>query len=181
MNPNKIGMIKCMRFLWLLMPALAPAMPALAQDGAAPSPPVNLVYAAKFICGKTSRDDDVVRGVYATSINIYNPQLSEVAFDQRLVVTNLEGNDPVRSSPPETVVLAPGRSMRLDCRAIAGLLPKSPPHIEGFVEIRMSSPVLSEEPRVFLTLNVVGKYTARPSSGEVSSLEVVVYSPTQLQ
>jgi hypothetical protein len=107
--------------------------------------------------------------------------LSEVVFDKRVVVANLEGDDPGQSSLPETVALAPGRAMRLDCRVIAGLLTNSPPHIEGFVEIRVSSPVLSEEPGVFLTLNVVGKYTARPSHGEVSSLDVVVYNPTQLQ
>jgi hypothetical protein len=176
MNPGKIRKIVRMRFLVLFLPALALAMPVLAQgDGGART--VTLVYAAKFNCGTTSRDDDVVRGVYATSINIHNPQLSEVVFDKRVVVANLEGDDPGQSSVRNTDALAPGGAMRLDCRVIAGLLTTSPPHLEGFVEIR----VLEEEPIVFQTLDVVGKYTARPSHGEVSSLEVVVYNPTQLR
>ena len=47
---------------------------ALAAGGAAAQVPLPFhSYAAKFSCGTTTVDADVVTGTYATSINIHNP------------------------------------------------------------------------------------------------------------
>jgi hypothetical protein len=170
--------IKSVCFLLLLMIADGWAISALAQDGA-----IHVgtnVYAAKFICGKSSGDDDVVRGTYATSINIHNPQMTAVSFDKKIIVANREGDRPEQISAAKTDVLAPGQAIRVDCQVIAGFLTDPPPHFEGFVEIIV---FLAEENSVIFlpTINVVGNYTARPSSGEVSSLEVVVYTPTHFE
>src|SRR4051812_30130887 len=120
MDVGKLWMIKFMRFLLLLMINLALAIPVYAQDGA-----LNLgtnVYAAKFDCGKTSDDDDVVRGVYATSIDIHNARLVAVSFNKRVVVANREGDRPGEISAAKTDALAPGQAMRVDCQVIAGFL-----------------------------------------------------------
>ena len=94
----------------------------------APAPQPRTVYAAKFICGRIAGDDDVVRGVYATSINIHNPQLTEVKFEKRVVVANREGESAGQLSQPKTDVLAPGRAMRVDCRVIAGFCQPATPY-----------------------------------------------------
>lgn len=49
-------------------------------------------YAAKFACGTATVDADVVKGTYATSVNIHNPQSRvSVTFFKKLVVANEEG------------------------------------------------------------------------------------------
>lgn len=63
-------------------------------------PPPFTEYAAKFTCGRVppsspagGGDADVVVGVYATSINIHNPQAdTEVPFVKKIVVANPEAN-----------------------------------------------------------------------------------------
>jgi hypothetical protein len=49
-------------------------------------------------------------------------------------------------------------------------------HIEGFVVLQV--PVTEGKP--VLTLDVVGKYSARPFNGEVSSFDVVVYDAKRI-
>jgi hypothetical protein len=48
-------------------------------------------------------------------------------------------------------------------------------HIEGFVVIEI--PVSPNQKPV---LDVVGKYSARPSTGKVSAVDVVVYNPREI-
>jgi len=147
-------------------------------------PPPFIEYAAKFTCGRVpptgpagGGDADVVVGVYATSINIHNPQAdTEVVFVKKIVVANPEGQ-----SPGQIVVkkdaLRPDQAERVDCPLIFRLLNIRPgTHIEGFVVLEIATN--PNQPQT--SLDVVGKYSARPSAGEVSSLDVVIYSPKEI-
>src|SRR5262249_28778060 len=89
--------------------------------------------AAKFSCGKESADepDDVVTGVYASSINIHNPQAKiTVAFVKKIVVALREGTTFL---PPKISrgVLRPDQADRVDCAFIAKALQLSVPYVEG--------------------------------------------------
>jgi len=183
MNSGINARLFCHALLFAFIPAFIIATPTVAQDGAG-APEHFEVYAAKFTCGKTPDDDDVVRGVFATSINIHNPLPVEVLFEKRVIIANREGDRPGQISASKNDALAPGGAMRIDCRVITSLLTNPPPHIEGFVEItidldRQKFGGIGIEV-VGNRLDVVGKYTARPFTGEVSSLEVVVYNAVQL-
>lgn len=147
------------------------------------------VYAAKFTCGQVppdpggSGDADVVVGVYTTSINIHNPQRFWQVFTKKVVVAVREEGSfqPIKPTDTgtETVLLEPDAAHQVDCPVIYRVLKRKPEpgsHIEGFVVLYQESPI-SNRP---LSLDVVGKYSARPSNGEVSSLDVVVYTPTQI-
>ena len=161
--------------------AQAPAPAAQPQD----------VYAAKFTCGPippgtNDANTDVVRGVYATSINIHNPQsMTPVKYNKTIVVANreIQPPPPPQSPPPQPpgpivkftgFVLPPDQAEFVDCQFIYRQFPNIHPgtHIEGFVVIEI--PTTASSPA--LLLDVVGKYTARPSNGEVSSIDVVVYN-----
>ena len=150
---------------------------ALAAGGAAAQslpPPFNS-YAAKFSCGTTADDADVVRGTYATSINIHNPQAQlSVTFFKKVVTAPEEGHGASRIvvlSPNE--VLRPDRAQQVDCPIIVNAL-NATGHIEGFVVIEVApQPAGTTGTPPFL--DVVGKYTARAGA---SGFDVVVYSPT---
>jgi hypothetical protein len=152
---------------------------ALAAGGAAAQttlPPPYASYAAKFSCGTTADDADVVRGTYATSINIHNPQSTiPVTFFKKIVTAPEEGHGAGRIvvlSPNE--VLRPDRAQQVDCPIIVSALQVTG-HVEGFVVIEVApQPATTPIPPF---LDVVGKYTAR---GGASGFDVVVYSPTQI-
>ena len=151
---------------------------ALAAGGAAAQsacrPPFNS-YAAKFSCGTATVDADVVKGTYATSINIHNPQSqTSVAFFKKVVTAPEEGQGPgkiVVLSGPNLDVLTPDQAQQVDCPLIVKALQASG-HIEGFVVIEVApQPAGTTTPPA---LDVVGKYTARAGA---SGFDVVVYSP----
>lgn len=154
--------------------------------GAAPAlAPPFLEYAAKFACGQVpprgplgGGDADAVVGVYATSINIHNPQAAvQVQLTKKIVVANQEGPNRGRIVvlPPD-LPLQPDQAERVDCPLIFHALDSGATvHTEGFVVIEI--PV---NPNQQAFLDVVGKYSARPSTGEVSSFDVVVYSPREI-
>ena len=144
-------------------------------------PPPLIQYAAKFACGRVPAntataggDVDVVVGVYASSINIHNSQAKEkIKFRKKIVVANREG-EPIGKIVARDDVLDPDTAEFVDCPLIYRLLdlqPAAARHIEGFVVLQV--PVTEGKP--VLTLDVVGKYSARPFNGEVSSFDVVVY------
>lgn len=155
------------------------------------------VYAAKFTCGPVPAsaggggDADVVVGVYMTSINIHNP----TTFTQTFKKADLQEEGSDRQSGTRIVyatrgpigweihVLDPDAAVRVDRAVIYRILRQEPvSHIEGFVVLEPPERLNPVFPPLFppLILNVVGKYSARPSNGEVSSLDVVVYTPTQV-
>jgi hypothetical protein len=152
-----------------------------------------LDYAAKFTCGQVAPSDaasggdaDVVVGVYATSINIHNPQrFAKISFTKKVVLAKAEGQP--RATPVEEQdTLGPDEAEFVDCPLIYNLLGfgETRFHIEGFVVIEVPRTRVTVETGrgsalVLLPLDVVGKYSARPSTGEVSTLDLVVYNPTE--
>jgi hypothetical protein len=135
------------------------------------------VTSAKFNCGTASVDGDVVQGVYATSINIHNPQQSStVQFTKTIVEAFREGSPPSSSFPTFSESLGPNQAEFVDCSVIDSALGvASGTPIEGFVVINITNFGYGSA-----SLDVVGKYTARSSTGQVSALDVVVYTPSQI-
>jgi hypothetical protein len=151
-------------------------------------------YSVKFTCGQqSSTDDDVVTGVYRTNINIHNPQNQTVNFCTKVVLPD-DATDPfphgVTNLAPQS--LSSDHGLFIDCytpepASISSQMTNNTPpftvppitsEFEGFVVIEV--PQTSKNPTL---LDVVGKYTARPggsagSASDVSSLQIVVYSPT---
>ena len=131
-------------------------------------------YAVKFSCGTATVDADVVRGTYATSVNIHNPQSqTAVAFFKKVVTAPEEGGASriVVLSGSTLDVLKPDQAERVDCPLIVKALQLTG-HIEGFVVIevpRQPAGSTAAPP----PLDVVAKYTAR---GGASGFDVVVYS-----
>ena len=153
-----------------------------AAHGQSLRPPF-IEYAAKFSCGQVAPvdsggDQDVVLGIYATSINIHNPQSkAPVKFRKKIVVANREGFPPGKVVARNDLLDADAAEF-VDCVLIDRLLDAKPDtHLEGFVVIQV--PVFKGQP--VLTLDVVGKYSARPSDGQVSSFDVVVYSGKRVE
>jgi hypothetical protein len=139
--------------------------------------PSFLEYAAKFTCGKESVDepDDVVTGVYATSINIHNPQARlPVKFLKKIVPAPREGfgvGQPVFS---QLFNLGPDQADRVDCLFIMRALRLTAPYVEGFVVLEV--PPIPGAALIQPELDVVAKYTARPGgtiAAGVSTLAVV--------
>ncbi len=135
-------------------------------------PPFN-EYGAKFSCGPATADADVVKGTYATSINIHNPQATiSVSFQKKFVIALEEGQTPPQPGFIATDNLGPDLAERVDCPLIYSKLKISPKlHIEGFIVIEV--PPLAGTAFTPL-LDVVGKYTARSGA---SGFDVVTYGP----
>jgi hypothetical protein len=123
-------------------------------------PPPFQSYSAKFSCGPQAADRDVVKGTYATSINIHNPQSqTTVTFFKKAVIANEEGTTLgsifVLNS---NEALPPDLAEQVDCPVIyrrTGIPPTT--HIEGFVVIQVPADTSGGAP----ALDVVGKYTSR--------------------
>ncbi|HEY1301097.1 MAG TPA: hypothetical protein VGF07_11415 [Stellaceae bacterium] len=160
-----------------MLPLLGGALllAAAAQAQSLPPPPY-LEYTAKFTCGVEPREvDDVVVGTYASSINIHNPQARlTVKFLKKIVVANREGSGlgAIRILN-EDETLPPDRAERVDCVLIQKALHQTPTtYVEGFVVIevpRVTIGTTSFQP----LLDVVAKYTARPTNGQISTQSVV--------
>jgi hypothetical protein len=154
--------------------ALALSAGSVAAQGAPPY----LSYAAKFACGTALLDADVVKGVYATSVNIHNPQnVTPVNFLKKFVVALQEGQSfqqPIVLNSNE--VLGPDLAERVDCPLIASHITPKPDltkvHIEGFVVIEVPQTSTSG---TTLVLDVVAKYSAR---GAATGFTVVKIPPT---
>jgi hypothetical protein len=140
-----------------------------------------LEYAAKFACGQVtvtpaSGDTDAVQGVYATSINIHNPQSKlKVQLFKKVVIANEAGSRRGQIQVLPSEVLPPDQAERVDCPLIFQLFNISPQtYTEGFVVIEIPFITTVQQGT---TLDVVGKYSARPADGEVSCFNIVIYSP----
>jgi hypothetical protein len=151
--------------------ALSTCAMLLADAAKAQLKPPYLEYAAKFTCGQETQEiDDVVRGVYASSINIHNPQAQlAVTFVKKIVIANREdaeiGRFVVRRD-----ILKPDQAARVDCLFIYKALQLAPAtHVEGYVVIEVPLQGDNVQP----LLDVTAKYTARPGNGSVSTESVV--------
>jgi hypothetical protein len=117
------------------------------------------IYAAKFLCGEfkggaagaAAIEGPVRPGIYATAINIHNPQFRPVTFRKKAVLLfagNLEKpEEPETPKPPGPVLgaeLGPDWGMEIDCFDIRKkLLPNAPPapvFIKGWVVLEVLSP-----------------------------------------
>jgi hypothetical protein len=170
------------RMIFLLSCLLLLGTMVVGEATAQGLPPPFTEYAAKYTCGRVrpsaaGGDADAVVGVYATAINIHNPQAdTQVPFVKKIVVANPEGQGPGRIVVRRDT-LGPDQAERVDCPVIFGLLTITPgTHVEGFVVLEI--PANPSQPQ--LSLDVVGVYSVRPSTGEASSLDVVVYSSKEI-
>jgi hypothetical protein len=151
---------------------------AFGQTSTSATPPYDS-YAVKFSCGAALVDADVVKGVYATSVNIHNPQATMPVTFWKKVVTAPEEGTQGTATPPSTIVilnknetLGPDQAERVDCPIITGALNSGTAHVEGFVVIQV--PQQPAGTAVIPLLDVVGKYSARSGA---SGFDVVRYPP----
>jgi hypothetical protein len=116
-------------------------------------------YAAKFVCGFKSDSDinRVLRGAYATAINIHNPKNESIVLNLRLALTfPPEGLQPGEVSAPIEVELGPNQALEVDCAEIPDSFFENPPqtpYTKGFVII--------ESPK---SLDVTAVYTSGPTA-----------------
>ena len=145
--------------------AIAGALGTLAGGPAAAQPKGRLTnffaeYAVKFVCGQSrALDNDmpaVVDGIYATAINVHNPQQT-TTIAHKVAATTVEGGF---TRFKETRPLRQDDVAEFDCRDILdqARLPRGA-FVTGFFVIRA--------PR---EIDVVAVYTARPLRTEVSSI-----------
>jgi hypothetical protein len=136
--------------------------------------PPFLEYAAKFTCGieSTKEADDVVQGVYASSINIHNPQARlAVGFIKKIVIANRE-DSPIGRIVVLKDSLKPDQADRVDCLLIASALDVAPAtYVEGYVVIEV--PPIAGAALIQPVLDVTGKYTALAANGGVATEAVV--------
>jgi hypothetical protein len=129
-------------------------------------PPPFIEYAAKFTCGAepTTEPDDVVAGVYASSINIHNPQVRPfVRFLKKIVPAPREGSGVGNPAFSQLFNLGPDQADRVDCifiKKVLGL--PAPSYVEGFVVLEV--PPIAGAALIQPELDVVAKYTARPAT-----------------
>ncbi|MGB8217442.1 MAG: hypothetical protein WCE94_09080 [Candidatus Methanoperedens sp.] len=139
----------------------------------APQKPVKLEYSAKFVCGNSSGGlkEPVLKGNYATAINVHNPQGTTVNLTKKAVIALREGEKWGSISDKINFAIGPDQAFYIDCLDIAQILknsniPMPTPFADGFVVIDTAP---SDE------LDVVGVYTA---GGEnVESIDVVTVNP----
>ena len=137
-----------------------PAKEALAQAAGAGYPS----YSAKFVCGPLAEDADVVRGLYASTVNLHNPQVKEITFTKQAVIALPERDAEKGTFGAMSAVraekLLPQQAMGVDCADIRALFggAELPKHIEGFLVVTVPSASTD-------VLDVVGKYSARQLRG----------------
>lgn len=151
---------------------LAPVMPVT-------TPGQWISYSAKFSCGPMNVDSDVVKGDYATSVNIHNPNFKTVNFLKKVVIATPERgpNTQVRGyiSEYRKEYLKADEAFYVDCKEIRGFFPATAGtavtsivaptrHIEGFVVVYVYPEYLNDGTSGVTgpsELDVVTKYTAR--------------------
>lgn len=127
----------------------------------APPVAIRYVYAAKLVCGvqADTRNMQLTRGFYGTTINVHNPSDNQVAFVKRLALSVPPGHEkPGKVIPIAEDVLGSYQALAIDCEDISqrlfnGRLPA--PFIEGFVVI--------DSPQ---SLNVTSVYTTSTLNAE---------------
>jgi len=172
--------------------------------------PVKFRYSVKFVCGHSQEPKpciefregsgetrwicpestvpaeangaQVVRGLYATAINVHNPTLPKgtndgtVVFAKRIAIAlPWQKSGPV--SPFERAILKSNHAFEIDCEEIVAMFlssvpggtstpPPFPVFLKGFLV--MMSPV---------ELDVTAVYSSRPLSSGTSTIDVEVIEP----
>ena len=135
--------------------------------------PIIYQYAAKLVCGEQRKSNELrlVKGLYATTINIHNPNSKTVKFFKKLALSYPPGSqEPGKVIPIGYDTLGADMAMETDCMDIQRrLFPNGYPasYIEGFIVI--------ESP---MSLDVSAVYTSAKKSGfffrntKVTSIDV---------
>ena len=120
-------------------------------------------YAVKFVCGDAVPTVSVIPGLYATSINIYNPNDREVELNKNIALT-FPSEALVAGAVSDIMVdTLPAKSaLQVDCGEIPSAFTfmsgdSDPTYTEGFLVIQSRG-----------KLNVSAVYTATDASGVVS-------------
>lgn len=156
-----------------------PFVTANAQQNEDFTPPVRPFwqYSAKFLCGSSANDVELVKGVYTTAINIHNTSpYQQVQFRIKAVVVyseslkNSEGT--VLVSPYQGESLVSDDAMGVNCNDIRALFPaqQPPANFEGFLVIQVLGRLVPATPD---PLDVVANYSARADTFGVTTLNVV--------
>ena len=120
------------------------------------TPRVAFRYAAKIVCGIQEEPDNLrlARGLYATAINILNPNNKVVKFAKKLSLTYPpEAQEPGAVYNISTDQLKPDEALEVDCEDLKRKLFRNglpAPYIKGFVVIKSNA-----------SLDVTGVYTTR--------------------
>lgn len=132
-------------------------------------PAPGMQYAAKIVCGVQKDPDDLrlARGVYATTVNVHNPDAAPVAITKKLALSY----PPPEQRPGEVKkigsdLLGPDQALKTDCmdlrkRLFPGGFPS--PYIEGFVVLQSSDPLDVTAVYTTATLGADGKAAAHSS------------------
>lgn len=129
-------------------------------------------YTVKAICSLlgTFGDGALAQGTYRTLINVANPSDQPVKFAVKPIIAGTLGGplDGIGGVVPKKDELPPHGAVSIACGTIAGFFCPTADGIcfdfsaiEGFVKIQSTD-----------KLEVVAVYTARPSNGEVSTIDV---------
>lgn len=156
----------------LLVSLLVRPAPGTAQE-ISPEPYARYQYAVKFVCGTSDENPlQVVKGTYASAVNVHNPSLSQsVTFIKKVAVAFSEQR-PGPITPWFKAYLEPDQAFEIDCPDVRKLLSATPTptpipaFIKGFVVILTPMP-----------LDVTAVYTARPTDGQVSTMDIEVVEP----
>ncbi len=105
-------------------------------------------YSSKFVCGLASGtgtppgEPDVTPGIYATKVNIHNPNAQPVPIMLKVVLANPQGITPPGVPPTQRFSdrIRPDWAMSINCDRIVALLiqnntPPSSTFIEGYVVV----------------------------------------------
>ena len=129
---------------------------------------VNFQYAVKFVCGQSAEDHlQAVKGIYTTAVNVHNPSVVMVAFAEKIAIASpQEIAGPI--SPFRLTHLQPDAAFELTCEEFSA--DPQTKFVTGFLVI--ASP---------LELDLTAVYTARPSDGEVSTIDVETIAPRKVR
>jgi hypothetical protein len=174
------------RYVSAIFAAIALSLPGIppAHAQVTPPNPPFMSYAAKFVCGTQTKDLDVVRGIYASAINVHNPQAKlTLTLYKKAVVAFPERSSVGPVSAFAQDILQPDQAIGVDCTDIRNLFGSTtlPTHIEGFLVIEIPAPNgQASAPQ----LDVIGKYTVRhtnttgtdASISDANGIDVVPYT-----
>jgi hypothetical protein len=137
-------------------------------------------YAAKVACSLLlpHQDGALARGTYRTVVNIHNPTDKKITVAAKVALATQFGSEPgpFGVTPFKEAVLQPDGAVEVNCFDIAGYFCPIDgvcvdfAFLEGFLVVKSPVP-----------LDVVGIYTARPTDGEVSSMDVEMIQPRQMK
>jgi hypothetical protein len=160
--------------------ALALALSLQAATAGAEPLETSYQYSVKTVCSLlgTFGDGAMAQGTYRTLINVGNPTDTGVSFAVTPVVAGSlgQGSGGIEGVIAKKGELAPGGALSIDCFTVSSFFCPTAEGLcfdfsalDGFV--RINSPV---------ELDVTAIYTARPSEGEVATMDVESAAPRQI-